>query len=402
MRGVFRKGEDMSNDMLNNIAKTLNVAPEVVQERADVVLAEQGPAWKNAGRTDEDCFVLALRVAGRNITSENARMRRAGADTYEGMFISVPRPKEWGKILYNKMKNQLISAMPEARNALVASGAVVLFENNHDGSYTRLAAEMFGYGAESEVMSLPKHTMQLDANTHFYVVWDKNNPTFPSGDSNFKYGAPRPQDERERTSMFYGRKVGDKDVKLITVSGSGKSADRQYPTFTPLTIPLKSGRNGDRAYLNADVSLHTVNPDIANIFPGPPTDILGDLIGQENMLPSLGALGDYYDKFNGGDGWWDRTCATVAEVIHIDPRDNGGAILVCGDIDITSMAGTIDVYCDDFPAFGVGTKLLIHGQAWRSREGEDRMSVNGWWAFDEVQAMAPVDFDDETSDGWDA
>jgi hypothetical protein len=375
----------------------------MVQERADAVLAEQGAAWKNAGRSDEDCFILALRVAGRNITTENARMRRAGADTYEGMFISVPRPKEWGKILYNKMKNQMINASSDVRMALVNSGAVVLFENNHDGSYTRLAAEMFGFGAESEVSSLPKHTMQLDANTHFYVVWDKNNATFPSGDANFKYGAARPQDERERTSLFYGRPQGATgEPQVFTVSGNGQAADRQFPTFTPLTIPLKTGKN-NRCYMNLDVSLPTINADLASMFSGSPVDMLPAIIGDENMLPNLGALGAYYDNFNGKDGWWDRTCATVAEVIHIDPRDNGGSILVCGDVDITSMAGTIDVYCDDIPSFGVGTKLLLHGQAWRSREGEDRMSVNGWWAFDEVAQMVTPDFDDDNStEGWDA
>ena len=393
----------MSDDMLNNIAKTLNVAPQMVQERADAVLAEQGAAWKNAGRSDEDCFILALRVAGRNITTENARMRRAGADTYEGMFISVPRPKEWGKILYNKMKNQMISATSDVRMALVNSGAVVLFENNHDGSYTRLAAEMFGFGTESEVSSLPKHTMQLDANTHFYVVWDKNNATFPSGDANFKYGAARPQDERERTSLFYGRPQGATgEPQVFTVSGNGQAADRQFPTFTPLTIPLKTGKN-NRCYMNLDVSVPTINTDLVSMFSGSPVDMLPAIIGDENMLPNLGALGAYYDNFNGKDGWWDRTCATVAEVIHIDPRDNGGSILVCGDVDITSMAGTIDVYCDDIPSFGVGTKLLLHGQAWRSREGEDRMSVNGWWAFDEVAQMVSPDFsDDNSAEGWDA
>ena len=231
----------MSEQMLNNIAKTLNAAPEVVQARADEVLAEQGAAWKAAGRSDEDCFVLALRVAARNITSENSRMRRAGADTYEGMFISVPRPKEWGKILYNKMKNQLVGASDEVKNTLVNAGSVVIFENNHDGSYTRLAREDFFGAEEADVSALPKHTMALDSNTHFYVVWDKSNPTFPSGDSNFKFGAPRPQDERERVMAFYGRKQGESDLRLITVSGSGKAADRQYPTFTPLSDPAQVG-----------------------------------------------------------------------------------------------------------------------------------------------------------------
>lgn len=388
----------MSAEMLNNIAKTLNVAPELVRERADAVLAEQGAAWKNAGRSDEDCFILALRVAGRNITSENARLRRAGADTYEGMFISVPRPKEWGKILYNKMKNQLSSAPAEVRQTFVDNGSVVIFEDNHDGSYTRLSAEKYFGSSESDVSTLPKHTMQLDANTHFYVVWDKNNATFPSGDANFKFGAPRPQDERERTSIFFGKVSGSNaEPTLLSVSGNGKAADRQYPTFTPLSIPMKTGKNG-RCYLNADVSVPTVNPDLASMFGGSPLDMIGGLIGQENMLPNLAGLGQYYDTFNGQDGWWDRMCATVVEVIHIDPRDNGGSILVCGDTDLTSMAGTLDVYCDDVPSFGVGTKLLVVGQAWRTREEEDRMTVNGWWAFDEVAQMVEPDFG--ADDGW--
>lgn len=117
------------------------------------------------------------------------------------------RYKDWGKILYNKMSNQLKSLDEDAREALVAQGRVVLFEDNHDGTYTRtanpslVAKEMFEEGADtSEVSELPRNTMALDENTHFYIVWDKNNPEFPSGDRNFKYGNARPLEERERTS----------------------------------------------------------------------------------------------------------------------------------------------------------------------------------------------------------
>tara|TARA_R110002096_G_scaffold12490_7_gene44963 strand:- start:4082 stop:5251 length:1170 start_codon:yes stop_codon:yes gene_type:complete len=389
----------MSNQMLDNIAKTLNVAPEVVQTRADTVLVEQGAAWKNAGRSDEDCAVLALRVAGRQISSESARLRRTGSDVFEGMFISVPRPKEWGKILYNKMKNQLMSATTDVRQVLVDSGAVVVFEDNNDGSYTRLAAEMFGIGVESDVSALPAHTMRLDGTTHFYVVWDKNNPTFPSGDANFKYGAPRPQDERERTSLFYGRKQGTNDsLKILKVSGNGAAADRQYPSFVPLTIPMKAGNN-DRCYLNADVSIPTVDTSLSSLFDGSPTDIIGGLIGAENLLGGLSELGTYYDTYNGKDGWWDRNCAVITEVIHIDPRDKGGYILVCADTDMTSLAGTVDVYVDDEIDFAVGSKMLLLGGAWRSREGEDRMSVNGWYAFDIIPQMVEPAVE---NDGWEA
>jgi hypothetical protein len=129
--------------------------------------------------------------------------------------------------------------------------------------------------------------------------------------------------------------------------------------------------------------------------------MLPAIVGDENMLANLGEIGHYYDLHNGTAGWWDRNCATIVEVIHIDPREKGGSILVCGDTDITSMAATIDVYCDDVPSFGVGTKLLIVGQAWRDREGQARMTVNGWWAFDVIEALVEPDFG-ESNDGWKA
>jgi len=31
--------------------------------------------------------------------------------------------------------------------------------------------------------------------------------------------------------------------------------------------------------------------------------------------------------------------------------------------------------------FAVGTKALLVGQTWRTQDGEQRLSVNGWWAL---------------------
>ena len=98
----------MNENTLNNVAKTLNVTVDVLREKALTVLDEQAPAWRNAGKSEEDCGLLAIRVAARSISTENARLSRSGATKYEGMFISSPRPKEWGKILYSKMKNHLM------------------------------------------------------------------------------------------------------------------------------------------------------------------------------------------------------------------------------------------------------------------------------------------------------
>ena len=96
----------MDNSMIDNIARKVNVSADIMRQKAEAILAEQGGAWKNAGKSDDDCNVLALRVAARQLTTEQAALSRSGAVTYEGMFVSVPRSKEWGKILYNKMTNQ--------------------------------------------------------------------------------------------------------------------------------------------------------------------------------------------------------------------------------------------------------------------------------------------------------
>ena len=389
----------MNENTLNNVAKTLNVTVDTLRMKALAVLEEQAPAWRNANKSEEDCGLLAIRVAARSISTENARMTRSGASKYEGMFISSPRTKEWGKILYNKMKNQLLTASPEVIQTLVDSGAVVTFEDNHDGSYTRSAREDF-YGQEvADVTELPAHTMKLNENLHFFVVWDKANKTFPSGDVNFKFGRPRPQDERERTSMFFGRPDGTSGpMQLISVKAQGKAADVQHPTFVTGTIPLRAGKNNN-AYAKPDITVLTPNLSVADSFTKPPMSIndngmdglIVEILGLENTLGSLAELPEYYNTYNGKDGWWDRQLCVATEVIHIDPREAGGFVLVCADLDMTSTAPTVDVYVSadqEFKVdFAVGTKALLVGQTWRTQDGEQRLSINGWWAFDEVEAM---------------
>ncbi len=400
----------MDNSMIENIAKKVNVSADIMRQKAEAILAEQGGAWKNAGKSDDDCNVLALRVAARQLTTEQAALSRSGAVTYEGMFVSVPRSKEWGKILYNKMSNQLRVASEDVRQSFVDNGTVVLFEDNHDGSFTRHSKQDY-FGAETaDVTELPRHTQRLDDNTHFYVVWDKSNKTFPSGDANFKYGRPRPQDERERTMLFLGRPTGDNsDLKLITVKATQAAADVQYPTFVPCTFAMRPNASGTVAYVKPKVSVFTPNQSVASIFDAAPVEYDGKIItggiaqkvfGLENTISGLDQLGSYYDMFNGKDGWWDRSLIVVGEVIHIDPRDNGGYVLMVSDVDIMSSAEGVEIYVpseqDDRVDFAVGTKVLMVGQAWRTKEGEDRMSVNGWYAFDTI---APVNVEDDA--GWD-
>ena len=51
--------------------------------------------------------------------------------------------------------------------------------------------------------------------------------------------------------------------------------------------------------------------------------------------------------------------------------------------------------------FAVGTKVLVIGQPWKTREDEYRLSINGWWAFDAIAPMADLPADAQ-DDGWDA
>ena len=399
----------MTNDMMKKVAANVGVSEDALKARADAVLAEQGAAWRNAGKNDNECEVFALRVAARQMASEAARLKRSGAETVEGMFISVPRYKDWGQLLYRKMENTLKAADDDARQALVTQGRVVLLTDNYDGTYTRAINPSLRNKQpfeadyeEDEVRELPKNCKQLDDSTHFYVVWDSKSPTFPSGDSNFKYGAARPTKELERTMQFL---TSD---GAITIKASGPVAEDAPPTFVPGTYAVRMGRNGV-GYAKQGVSVFTADDAIAGNFSAPPFDVeTGGLMGQmlgDDMLPNLDALGPFYDANNGTDGWYDRLIGVLTEVISIEPRNNGGYNLVVADLDITSMAPVVDTFVpasqEAMIDFAVGTKVLVIGQPWKTREDEYRLSINGWWAFDAIPPMADLPTDAQ-DDGWDA
>ena len=80
------------------------------------------------------------------------------------------------------------------------------------------------------------------------------------------------------------------------------------------------------------------------------------------------------------------------------------------DRDITSSAPAVDVFVpatqENLVDFAVGTKILLVGQSWKNRDDEYCMSVNGWWAFDEIAPATPTDDGEVVAagddDGWDA
>ena len=111
-------------------------------------------------------------------------------------------------------------------------------------------------------------------------------------------------------------------------------------------------------------------------------------------------LEDYYDSNKNADDWWDQWVGVVGEVVHIDPRERGGFTVSLGDLDITSLAPTVDFVIpkaqSDLLTFGLGSQVLVVGQTYKSRDDEMRFTTHGWYCVD---AVAPASSGE--ADGWD-
>ena len=92
--------------MIERISKNVNCSVEALGSRMDAILEQNKAVWLDAGKTDEECNINALRIAGRQIKSESERLKRSGATLYEGMFISVPRYKDWAAISIQESINK--------------------------------------------------------------------------------------------------------------------------------------------------------------------------------------------------------------------------------------------------------------------------------------------------------
>jgi len=391
-------------EVVERAAKNIGVESSVLTGRAETVLEENKQDWLNAGRSEDDARLMALRVAARLIRSDVDRAKKSGCEMYEGMFVSVPRYKDWADLAYNKMAGTLSTANETMIKSLVSSGQVTVFTKNGEGwtkhSNPALDAKnAFSEGyTTSEVSDLPDNHRFADGSTStaFYLVWDKASPTWPSGDSNFKYGSPRPQKELSRNCTFLGREQGttDKPV-LMSVRLNGDLAQTAYPTYVPGTIAMKGGKN-NTAYGKANVSVFNRNDDLASMFTGPPSDLIGDIVTVK--LESLDEITGYVEAHRNDDGWWDTLAAVNTEVIHIDPRDRGGFIVTCADLDLASMAPSVDVYVpaehESLVDFGVGSTVMVVGAPWTSREGEGRLSVTGWWCASAIQPSVDGGWDE--------
>jgi hypothetical protein len=310
-----------------------------------------------------------------------------------------------------------LTASDEVIDNLVSNGSVVLYENNHDGSWTRhinetlLNKQPFELGSMTDSVNEPhSKSVALDENRSFYCVADKASPTWPSGDPNWRYGAPAPESDKKRTCYFVGRKQGTNDsVQEYQIVYSGEMAEASQETFVPCTLAVRLGKN-NTGYAKEGVTSLNADASIASIFSAPPValdngipaglmiDMLGGLEPQGRFLKGFDSLSSYYNNIPESEKWtsW---CGLLAEVVHIDPRSDGGFTVTLGDLDILSTAPTQDIWVGKDQAhlinFGVGSQVAVFGSVWM-KDNEPRFSSQGWFVVESVSAPSSDD-----DDGWD-
>lgn len=407
----------MDETQIEKVATQLGIGIDALTARMDKVRSEQQSAWRASGYDDTKIDSLTLRVSARQLNTEKTKIANSGATLLEGMFVRSPRYKDWGKMRYDKMTKQLKVADDSVIDSLVGQGAIVLYENNHDGTWTRhineslLQKNSFEIGGITDSVSEPHaKSVELDENRSFYVVADKSSPTWPSGDTNWRYGSPSPVSDKKRTCFFYGRKQGSSDEpSVISVVFSGDMAEASQPCFVPGTLAVKMNAKNDTGWAKDGIT--ALNPDasIANIFSAPPVamddgtpsgcmvDMLGGLEPQGRFLKGFDSLSSYHASIP-EDEKWTAWCGLVAEVVHIDPRSDGGFTVTLGDLDILSSAPTQDIWVGAENAhlidFGVGSQIATFGSVWM-RDEEPRFSSQSWFVVESVAASS------ENEDGWD-
>ena len=401
-----------TEQMIERIAKNIGATEDALRSRMDEVLSENRISWMDAGKNEEDCTVNALRIAGRQIKSEGERLKRSGATLFEGMFVSVPRYKDWAQLAYKKAAATIKSVSREVLEQMVDDGHWILYEDNNDGTFTKTynpslaRGEAFQAGTSTtDLTELPKGAFDAGNGLHFHIVWDNKSPKFPSGDKNFKYGEPRPQSEKDRQTMFLGRAAGTNDVRLYNFRFNGALAENEPPTFVTGRIAMRPARNGDTAYGKAGVSLFSQDDSLQAVFSEAPDTLVGGLERIRNLEEGLQQIESYVGTL-GDKEKWDALVSVMTEVVHIDPRDNGGYIVTVGDLDIMSIAGTVDIYV---PAtqeasidFSVGSTLMIVGQPYMSRDDEPKLVTTGWWCAESLGSAADnADIGLTNAEGWD-
>lgn len=406
----------ISTDMYERVAKNVGCSVTELLARHTQTKDAHAASLVAAGVAEGEVENKTLRMAAAEMRAEKARLSRSGCTMIEGMFISAPRYKDWGKTFYTKYQKLLSPLGEEGRNNLVAQGLVTLYLHDdttgkyriiHNPSLTNKAVFEIAF-AEMTGESLPKEATEIgDGSGYFTCIENKSSPSYPSGSINYSYGKARATQDLEKTCLFLGKKQGDSGpLQVIPMKFRGAQAKVNYPTFSPLRIPINLSKNGV-GYAKVGVSTYTLDSNLASMFSKPPlaadgTGLLADLPN----LPILDGL-DFIEEHCGtlsDKEKWDALACVVMEVAHIDPREKGGYIITLGDLDITSVSPPLDLYVnpeeDAKVSFGVGSVVVVVGSPYVGREGDGRLAVTGWYCVEEVGSLSLEVSEEETADDW--
>ena len=400
--------------MYERVAKNVGCTVDEIIARHAQTKEENRSSLSSLG--EEEFSLKTLRMCASSLRAEKARLNKSGCKMYEGMFISYPRYQDWGRVFYNKYEKMIAGLPEEGRSNLVAQGLITLYETDDvDGGYTcthnpsLTNKTPFEEGTdEMKVSSLPKQAKEIgNTGTYFVCIENKSSPTYPSGSVNYAYGKIRNTKDIERTSLFVGRLQGTSDApSLITFRMKGALAEQDIKTFSPCNIPASPSKDGKTAYGKAGVTVPSYNDSIADIFSAPPmtADGKGIIAEHADVLAGLDDIPTYLGALSDKEKWSALT-AVLLEVGHIDPRENGGYILTCNDLDLMSMSPPVDIYVNQLEeskvSFGVGSVLAVVGSPYISRDGDNRLSVSGWWCVEEIaQTADESDLEQVSLDEW--
>ena len=77
------------SELKETVAKNVGVTVDTLNARIEEVLLENKGAWINAGKSEDDCTVLAIRVAGRQLKAEAQRYHESTSTKNKIGCISI-------------------------------------------------------------------------------------------------------------------------------------------------------------------------------------------------------------------------------------------------------------------------------------------------------------------------
>ena len=252
VRTEYNGSEKMVDDkIIERVAKNVGCNVETLMAKYESVRSANTANLEANGLSQEDIDMKCLRMASAELHCYHCKTSTKWLREHRRNVCERATTKDIAERQYANMKNTLRGLDEEARTALVAQGALVLFlEDDVNGGYRYIhnpsleSKQDFEIAsAEKHMDALPKNAMNIEDGTgHFCLIADKSAPKWASGSPNYRYGRYKPQSEPMRDCVFLGRSADNPTIRPIKVRFNGEDAKTIHPTFITGRIPVKLGK----------------------------------------------------------------------------------------------------------------------------------------------------------------